>query len=358
MVQRFITRITLPLALIALIACQPEKAKTESAAVTPDSSSVTSTAATPQATAVAIIFDTDCGPDYDDVGALAVLHALADNGEAKILGMASSNLHPLVVPTVDVINTYFERPNIVIGAPKTKGVNLDAWQHWPDSLVAKYPHDAKTTAEAPDAVTVYRKILAAQPDTSVTIVTVGFLTNLRNLLESKADANSQLDGKELVRRKVKQWVCMGGKFPTGKEFNIEKDAASAKIAIDNWPTRVLFSGFEIGKKVKTGLRLIKEGAKDSPVRHTFAINIPLAKEDKNGRMSWDQTAVLVAVRGAAPYYNLQKGKFITKADGSNGWQDDPNGMHTRLVQKMPPDSVAYQIETLMMHQPQKPVNGQ
>ena len=31
-----------------------------------------------------VIFDTDMAPDYDDVGALAVLHALADSGEARI----------------------------------------------------------------------------------------------------------------------------------------------------------------------------------------------------------------------------------------------------------------------------------
>lgn len=29
-----------------------------------------------------IILDTDIGPDYDDVGAMAILHALADKGEA------------------------------------------------------------------------------------------------------------------------------------------------------------------------------------------------------------------------------------------------------------------------------------
>jgi len=32
---------------------------------------------------VAIIIDTDIAPDYDDVGAIAVLHSLADRGEAK-----------------------------------------------------------------------------------------------------------------------------------------------------------------------------------------------------------------------------------------------------------------------------------
>ncbi len=302
---------------------------------------------------VTILFDTDCGPDYDDVGAMAMLHAFADRGEARILATVSSNLHPLVGPSIDVLNTYFGRPDLPIGAPKTAGVNLDASQKWPDTLAARYPHRLKATADAPDAVAVYRRLLAAQPDTSVTVVTVGFLTNVRNLLASGPDSLSPLDGKALVKRKVKQWVAMAGKFPDGKEFNIEKDAAASQAAIDGWPTPIVFSGFEIGEKVKTGLRLIKEGDSGSPVRHVFALSIPMSKEDQQGRMSWDQTAVLVAVRGAAPFYDTQRGRFITRADGSNGWQDDPNGPHTRLVQKMAPDSVAREIETLMMHRPNK-----
>ena len=34
-----------------------------------------------------VIFDTDPGGDVDDAGALAVLHALADRGEVKILAI-------------------------------------------------------------------------------------------------------------------------------------------------------------------------------------------------------------------------------------------------------------------------------
>jgi hypothetical protein len=30
-------------------------------------------------------FDSDMGPDYDDVGAIAILHAFADSGYVKIL---------------------------------------------------------------------------------------------------------------------------------------------------------------------------------------------------------------------------------------------------------------------------------
>ncbi len=66
---------------------------------------------------VKIIFDTDLGPDYDDVGALAFLHAMADSGRAEILATLSSNRHELVAPSIEVINTYFGRPDLEIGAP-------------------------------------------------------------------------------------------------------------------------------------------------------------------------------------------------------------------------------------------------
>jgi len=38
----------------------------------------------PEQEMVRIIFDSDFGPDYDDVGALAFLHAMADSGKSHI----------------------------------------------------------------------------------------------------------------------------------------------------------------------------------------------------------------------------------------------------------------------------------
>ena len=299
-----------------------------------------------------IIFDTDIGGDYDDVGALGMLHALADKGEIEILATVASNLSPLVVPSIDVINTYFGRPNLPVGAPKTPGVAQDCGDlHWSDSLAAIYPHRIERMADAQDAVQVYRKILAHQPDTSVTLVTVGFLTNLKNLLASGPDSFSHLNGKELVAKKIKLWVAMAGKFPQGKEYNVMCDSTSSEFVIKNWPGKVVFSGFEIGDKVLTGLRLIEDGGSDSPVRKVYAISIPKREYDKNGRRSWDQTAVLTAARGIKPYFNVQKGRFIAYPDGSNGWVDDFKGPHEYLIQKMSPDSLAYEIETLMMHRP-------
>ena len=73
---------------------------------------------------VKIIFDTDLGPDYDDVGALAFLHAMADSGKAEILATVTSNKHELVAPSIEIINTYFGREGLPIGAPKTPGVSM------------------------------------------------------------------------------------------------------------------------------------------------------------------------------------------------------------------------------------------
>src|SRR5512145_2126755 len=136
-------KLLLPLCLVLVAACQP---KTEETSV------------------VKIIFDTDFGPDYDDVGALTFLHAMADSGKAEILATLSCNRNELVGPGLDVVNTYYGRPDLPIGAPKNAGVDMGSGQHWLDTLAARYPHDVRSTGDLPDAITVYRRILSEQSD--------------------------------------------------------------------------------------------------------------------------------------------------------------------------------------------------
>ncbi|WP_018614956.1 nucleoside hydrolase [Segetibacter koreensis] len=301
--------------------------------------------------ALPVIFDTDMGPDYDDVGAITLLHAFADSGKAKILATIASTKYEGVAAVLNVFNTYFKKAEIPIGVPKGNALTLKDFQHWTDTLIAKYPHTIKSNDEVPDAVELYRKILAKQPDNSVTIITVGFLTNISNLLQSKPDKYSSLNGKELVNKKVKNMVTMGGKFPAGKEFNIEKDAVASKYAYEHFEKPVLFSGFEIGEKIKTGLPLVNNDAiQNSPVKDVFSLCLPMAKEDKEGRMSWDETAVFVAVAGYKPFYTLKKGTIQIADDGSNTWNG--NGTkHHHLVKERPPSEVEKVINDLMIHQP-------
>jgi len=300
---------------------------------------------------VPVIFDTDMGPDYDDVGAIALLHAFADKGQARILATVASTKYEEVASVINALNTWFKRPGLPIGVPKGKAVTQKDWQHWTDTVIAKYPHTIKSNDEVPDAVAVYRKILAQQPDNSVTIVTVGFLTNISNLLQSAADEYSPLTGAELVNKKVKNLVSMAGGFPAGKEFNIKEDAEAAKYVFEHFKKPVLFTGFEIGKKIKTGLPLVNnKNIVNSPVKDVFSICLPMAKEDNEGRMSWDETAVLIAVKGYKPYYTVKPGAIQIAADGSNTWNAKGTGHHY-VVEAQPAKKVEDLINELMMHQP-------
>ncbi|NIP25908.1 MAG: nucleoside hydrolase [Phycisphaerae bacterium] len=291
-----------------------------------------------------MIFDTDLDSDVDDVGALAVLHALANKGRAKIIGVivTSDDMHsPLCA---DAINTYFHCPDIPIGV--NKKANLRSFSRYTKAIAEEYPHDLQSYSDAEDAASLYRRILASQPDNSVVIVTVGHLTNLRNLLLSEADTHSPLDGITLVRKKVKLWSCMGGKYPKGREPNFYRpDPGSTTVCVNRWPKKVVFSGAEIGNPIKTGGEYLRKHApRKSPVRRAYELY-----NQFRGRSSWDQTAVLYAVRGSCDWWSVHtQGYNHVFSDGSNEWRPSPDRDHGYLVEKMPPKELAGIIDELMI----------
>jgi inosine-uridine nucleoside N-ribohydrolase len=302
---------------------------------------------------VKIIFDSDMGPDFDDVGAITVLHALASKGECEILATMASDGYPTIAPTLEAFNRYFGHPNIPVGKPESDAPSFSCPNHWNDSIVSKFLPIRKTNADYPMATEVYRKVLAAQKDQSVVIVTVGFLSNLSALLQSQPDKFSPLSGKELVAKKVKKWVAMAGGFPEGNEFNINQHASASVYAIENWPTPILFSGFEIGAKILTGNKVSKLGSKNSPVQwaYRYCLSNYENKQSLN-RNSWDHTAVLCAVRNPENYfYVIGNGTFVCNQDGSNTWNPDQNSNHSFLVHKYPYQKIADILDDLMLYEP-------
>ncbi len=132
---------------------------------------------------------------------------------------------------------------------------------------------------------------------------------------------------------------------------MEKDAIASGKVFTQWPGPIIFSGFEIGVEIRTGLPLINNHAiQKSPVKDAFAICIPLSEQDRQGRMSWDETAVLVAIRGWERYYTLAPGRMVTTAHGDNTWDTTGKG-HYYLVKKMPAPAITAIIDQLIMHQP-------
>ena len=323
---------------------------------------------------VKIIFDTDMYTDFDDAGALACLHALADAGECEILATVANTRDCMSVAMCEIINSYYGRPDIPVGCSKEIGRTGSSEPHLKryEATVNAFGKWVKhrNSNDAPDANEVYRRVLAAQPDNSVVICSVGFLTNMRRLLETKADAVSPLDGKALVARKVKLWVAMACRYPDGKEYNSMIDAESSRIALENWPTPIVFTDWNYGFDCHSGRALAESGRIDNPVACVFAGNVPSREKIRRdsarylrgafgmaGRAAWDQTAVLIAVRGIDPLFNSERGAYrMVGAEGADEWVPDAeNGPHLRVTEKLSKAEVGRIIDELMLRLPQRNV---
>ena len=298
-----------------------------------------------------IIFDTDMVEDYDDVGAMAVLHALADEGKCEILAISTCTRDNSSVAAVEVLNAFYGRPDIPVGCAKELGVvgtpRGDAERKGHQKFVrlaAAYPEWVKhpNSNDAPDANKVYRKALAAAPDKSVTFVSVGFITNMRRLLETKGDEFSPLDGRALVAKKVVRWYAMACKHPKGCEYNSKWDAASSKIAFEQWPTPIVFSDFDLGRNIYSGRTVTeREYAYRNPVKDIFSWSLPSREQARSGKAwdksedghsSWDEVTVFAAIHNIGRYFNTERGMFRMVGDkGEDEWIPNEKSSSCRLL---------------------------
>ncbi|MEX1041813.1 MAG: nucleoside hydrolase [Pirellulaceae bacterium] len=307
---------------------------------------------------VRIIFDTDMESDCDDAAALAMLHALADRGEVKILGTMISAKHRWSAACTDAINTYFGRADLPIGVPK-KPAGIQQGSRYAEKIAATFPHDTPPFEEVPDATSLYRRILANEADGSVTIVTVGDLTNLRYLIESEPDDHSPLSGKELVALKVAHWVCMGSRYPAdldpGRWGNFKPDPESTVKAIEGWPTLITFTGGgKFAELLATGKQL-GQLPDDNPVRRAYELYFDGTARNRH---SADQIAVMVAARGTGqPWKLVTEGHNHIFPNGTHEWRTEPdNPKHqfiSALAEGADPQKVVAQFYELMRHLPQE-----
>lgn len=306
---------------------------------------------------VKIIFDTDMASDCDDAGALAVLNALADLGEAEILAVITNRKDPAnaSAAAVSAINTYYGRPDIPIGTDKDGIHKKGNPSSFTLQLKNEFPNNADYDNKMPDALDIYRKILSSQPDSSVVICSVGALSNLEDLVRSKADEHSNLNGLDLIRKKVKKTVIMGGGFPRTPlpETNIRLDPSAAVTVTNEWSGEIIWQGVEVGWAIYTGKKL-KETSITNPVRRAFELR-PFRgqKAIDHGKPSHDQAAVLIAVRGienkywsASPY-----GHVVVDSEGNTEWKQKNNGKHRFVLIKSHPVYLEEIIENLMSQSP-------
>lgn len=274
---------------------------------------------------IPLIFDTDIGNDCDDVLAMGVIHSLQSRGECELLAVTITKDHELAAPFADAVNTFYGRGEIPIGVCRSEVTPHAGKFNVLANEAEKYPHDLTSGKDAPDAVAVLRKTLASQKDGSVVVAQVGFSTNLANLLKSEADDVSPLSGMDLVKKKVRLLSIMAGAFKqivgdTGhlydhKEYNIHKDIPSAQKLCADWPTPIVWSGFEIGKNLTYPHKSILRDYKYVE-HHPLPEAYTLYKPPPHDRPTWDLTSVLHAIRPDHQYFDLSPAGQVTVADNA------------------------------------------
>lgn len=296
-----------------------------------------------------ILLDTDMLTDCDDVAALAMLLQLEKQGKAQLVGVTVSSAYPKSAAVVSAVNTYYGRGDIPVGAPKNgKGVFLD-WSCFLDKVANEFPHAIESNDAAEDAVKVMRKALAQANDDEIILVTIGYMTNLESLMKSEGDEISELCGMELIRRKVREWVCMGGNFPDDPAIdnvNFTRDAAPALYCIRNFEKPITFVGRDIGHNIYVGDDF-HNLPKDNPLRRAYELHRGRYGDNWDHHTA-DPSTLLYAVFGLGDAFEIQKGRMILHDDCSFEW--DPNGKSNMayLLQKESREVTARRINEIIM----------
>ncbi|MDR0328983.1 MAG: nucleoside hydrolase [Planctomycetaceae bacterium] len=305
---------------------------------------------------VRLVFDTDLGNDVDDAMALAVIHALQNRGECELLAITTTKDNPFVVPMIDILNNFYGRPDIPIAVVK-KGATIEDGNYNRQVVELKdedgkyrYPRTRlpEDYAKLPDAVPFLRRGLASAKDGSIVMVQVGFFTNLARLLDTPADSISPLTGKELIAKKIKFLSLMAAAFdksPGYPEYNVMNDIPSAQKMIAEWPTEMVFSGFEIGRDIQHPGASMKEDygyVKHHPLKDAYHFYRGL----DNSQPTFDLTSVLYAVRPNRGYFDLSApGTVVVNDDGTTTFTPKEGGKHRYLI--VSPEQIAMVREALV-----------
>ncbi|MEL6672064.1 MAG: hypothetical protein AAFR61_07720 [Bacteroidota bacterium] len=325
-----------------------------------------------------IILDTDPSADPDDVGCMAMLHNMASLGECEILAIINSTDYKQSSLSISAINQFYRRAAIPVGDYKGYPEKKEALSRNYDSHLAQvYPRNLRSWRDASDGVALYREILASAEPKSITVVIIGTMHNFADLLRSVGDAFSPLDGVALVKAKVAQVVTMGGNFIEGKGHDrtnwggsdllcsytdwscLNEDRnAMCRYVIEHCPSPFMASGWEVGcgdyheagyGNVMTGQGL-KELDTTHILRRSYEYHFLTRREtDEITRHSNDQCALHYAVRGeGANYQAYTEGTITLTTEGVCLWDAEKNRQQGFIQKKRHKDSIAVEIEALMM----------
>jgi inosine-uridine nucleoside N-ribohydrolase len=281
-----------------------------------------------------IILDTDIGSSTDDLFALQSLYRCHQAKTCNFIGVIVDRMGENNAAITDVMNTYYGMGDLPIGLERNGIKEPKVWIDYAELPAdtnadgsEMFKRTVKDYSKVLDGYKLYRKLLAEQPDHSVNIVSIGFVTTLANLLNSKADDYSNLSGVELVKAKVKTLYVMGGVFGDAVEpdYNFTQAIDFSLDFFKLWPVEVprVFSPGEVGDGIEYVPEQVIEDISwtdTHPIKQVYMNN-----ECHTGQKMWDVMAVLNAVQGDSLFQFSDNGRVSIDEKGITPFTKDAKG---------------------------------
>lgn len=227
-----------------------------------------------------IILDMDFCTDVDDAVAVRMATTLDDMNVCTLMAVglcttASDGSDRNVRAASGILN-YDNHGDVPVGTAHI--AEPDTSPYW--DVCSSYASD---NIKSKDSVELYKDVLRSCYN-KVTIVTTGYLTNIKCLLEDP-------EGYSLVRDNCQRIVVTGGTFPSGRDNNFSytaNAAMAAKYVEENCPVQIVYVPNDVGGKFTAGGLIQKLSPDDILSRALSAFGT------QDGRAAWDPTAVFIA----------------------------------------------------------------
>lgn len=272
-----------------------------------------------------LIIDTDMVEDPDDAYDLHTIFGLANQGNCEVLAAGSCLSYDEAPLGIRAIANFFGYYNLPIG--QTEG-NIQTSNPLGATLAQfVQPQEFEGTTE------VYRRALSSQPDKSVTLLFLGQAVNLKALYLSPPDRYSDLNGRDLIERKVLQIVFVAGEWPSGSEYNFYTDPSSMDI-LPLLPVRTIWTCNPQADDTLCG-EVILDNTMQSPTRAVY-----LTADPNNNRPVWGRVGILFAIYGdtykGERLFSLSPNGTITvnTSTGSNGFSESSDGLQNYLIREV------------------------
>jgi len=311
-----------------------------------------------------VIIDMDLGSSTDDVVALDLLFKYQDLGKVKVLGIVCDRPGFQHAVTADILRCFYGYPDTPI-ALEYEGTARKFIDYSPVLGSNNKSNLQNRNNDVPDGYQLYRQQLAEAEDSSVVIVSCGFVTSIARLLESGSDGYSPMSGVDLVSKKVRQLIIMGGQFERmagadSSDYNMKTAPSFARTFLENWPQKVpiVYNIQEVGNAVDYPPYVVRQDLENSFDSNTLK-NHPLyqiysiCKIDKGQRM-WDALNVLYLVEGKEYFEESNPGWVDFDDDFVMKFREDSLGKHSYIKKITDKDGIRKVVDRIRQLVKQKP----